>query len=524
MVSINAEVKARPNYERAVLVVLVAVGVALRVYGLNAHPLSYDESFTYLVATRPWADLFRAVGGDVHPPLSYILYWAVAHTLGHSNGLLRLPALLLGVAAIFQVNALARRLHFSDGARLAAVAVFACSPFEVAYSQDARMYALLQCLVLAAWLCALDRDYPLMALAMAAALWTHYYAGFYLVAIGAVALWHELSRPVIVAADVPIGADTFWSVKDQARPWHVVLACLAAGMSFLPWAAVVVAQMKTLSGGYWIAPLSLGQVIYPLFVLAWGNYMPQPALVVAAGVVYGLSLWALLKAFKAKQNRVLVWLVLAPALLGVAVSLALFPIYLFRALIGLVAPLVLLIAWAVMERTKTEERIFAAAVVGVLCAVGLSNHVTAQDLLAVDNNRALAIVLAGFQPGDVVYHGNVGTLTAFEATGPSWLPNYLMPVQPGSVGVLTEQTRRGLGFCEGPLERSLPTTCGPSVWKRAWLVWGASQTISGVEDTAVAALLKKFPNTKLMDIHDLYFGPMPVDGGIWLLVNDEVSQ
>lgn len=525
MVATKEQVKTRPNYQRVALVVIVAVGVALRVYGLNAHPLSYDEAFTALVAYRPWGQMLQAVAGDVHPPLSYTMYWLVAHLFGGaagvSNGVLRLPALALGLVAIFQVNALARRLRFSDGARLAAVAVFACSPFEVAYSQDARMYALLQCLVLAAWLAALDRRYVLMALAMGAALWTHYYAGFYIVAIAAVALVDELMRPVFVAAGVEVAGGVSYQPADQARPAQVFLAVGAAGVAFLPWVGVVLGQVHTLSSGYWIAPLSLGQVIYPLFVLAWGNYMPEPALVVAAGVVYGLVLWALLKSLRLKQNRVLAFLVIAPALLGVLVSLALFPIYLFRALIGLVAPLVLLVVWAVTERTKHEERLFAGLVVGVLVVIGLSSHVTAQDHLAVENNRALAVVLAGWQSGDIVYHGNVGTLTAFEATGPRWLPNYLMPVQPGSVGVLTEQTRRGLGFCEGPLGRSLPSTCGPSIWRRAWLIWGASQTISGVEDTAIAALLAKFPNQKLMDIHELYLGPMPVDGGIWLLQNPE---
>ena len=82
----------------------------------------------------------------------------------------------------------------------------------------------------------------------------------------------------------------------------------------------------------------------------------------------------------------------------------------------------------------------------------------------------------------------------------------------------TQQTRRALGFCEGELTPGqLITSCGTVPWKRVWLVWGASQTISGAEDHAIAMIRERYPNVKKLDIHDVYHGVQPVDGGIWLL-------
>lgn len=93
-----------------------------------------------------------------------------------------------------------------------------------------------------------------------------------------------------------------------------------------------------------------------------------------------------------------------------------------------------------------------------------------------------------------------------------------MLVQPGSVGVLTQETRRALGLCEGIIEPGrLVTSCGRVSWRRVWLVWGASQTISGTEDNAIDIILAHYPNVKKLDIHDVYHGVQPVDGGIWLL-------
>jgi hypothetical protein len=159
-------------------------------------------------------------------------------------------------------------------------------------------------------------------------------------------------------------------------------------------------------------------------------------------------------------------------------------------------------------------------VLGALLVAGLINRGDARADRLGENKTMLDVVAAGWQPGDIVYHGNVGSLTGFMAAGPAWVGNYLMPVQPGSVGTLTPETRAAMGFCEGPLTpNTLQTNCGLTPWRRAWLVWGATQTISGVEDAAVAALLAQYPNEKVLDIHDVYHGPLPLDGGLWLLTN-----
>jgi Dolichyl-phosphate-mannose-protein mannosyltransferase len=501
---------------------IAAIGVALRFYSLGAHYLSYDESFTVLMVGRPLPDLIRAAAGDVHPPLSYLMYWVFVRLAGGTTPLtLRLPAAVLGSLAIWQVYGLMRRLSFSRPALLAGLALFALSPFEIHYSQDARMYGLLQLAVLGAVLAMLDRRYWLMGAWMAVAAWSHNYGLFYVAVIGAAAFVRELGRPVIAAADPVLG----WvGPQDSARPRDVLLACGLAIVSFVPWAGVLVQQIHTLGSGYWMVPLSLGQFIYPIFPLVWGVALPEALNGLGAAVAIGLVLFAMLKAFKLKRYRLLVWLMVAPALLAAGVSLVSTPIYLYRALIGCVPPMLLLIGWAIADGTGLRERAWAAAVIAPLLLLAIWNRLPSLQAQTAENSWALRTVLAGYQTGDIVFHGNVGTLSGFEATGPAWLPNYLMTVQPGSVGVLTPQTRAALGFCEGDLEPVLRVNCGGGhplarTWRRAWLVWGASQTISGTEDQAIAALLVHYPNVKELDIHDVYHGPMPVDGGIWLLTN-----
>jgi hypothetical protein len=158
-----------------------------------------------------------------------------------------------------------------------------------------------------------------------------------------------------------------------------------------------------------------------------------------------------------------------------------------------------------------------------LMLAALANRLPALLTMTGENSRALEVVSAGWQEGDIVYHGNVGSLVGFMATAPEWMPNYLLPVQPGSVGVLTRETRQALGYCEGPLgQGQIIADCGVAgargqEWRRVWLVWGASQTITGAEDEVIGELLARFHSERVLDIHDVYTGPMPVEGGVWLL-------
>jgi len=515
--------RAAVSWYGLALATIAVIGVGLRFYRLGDHYLSYDETFTVLMTGRSLPDMIRAAAGDVHPPLSYLMYWAFVRIAGATTNLtLRLPVAIIGSLSIRQVYRLSKRLGFGRPALLVSLALFAFSPFEIHYSQDARMYALLQFAVLAAVLAMFDRRYWLMGFWLAVACWTHNYGLLYAAVIALTAFLRELERPVIVAADPILG----WiGPVDATRARQVVIASGLAAASWLPWSLVLIGQLHTLSAGYWIVPLSLGQAIYPIFPLMWGVAMPDGLNGIAAAVAVGLVLFAMLKAFKRHRYRLLVWLMLGPALLAAAVSLLATPIYLYRALIGCLPFMLLLLAWALTEGTRWRERGWALAIVAPLVMLGNWNRLPTLQLQTADNAWALRTVLSEYQPGDVVFHGNVGTLSGFLATGPAWLPNYLMTVQPGSVGVLTYQTRQALGFCEGDLEPMLKVDCGNLIltrtWERAWLVWGASQTISGTEDQAIAAILARYPNTKKLDVHDVYHGVMPVDGGIWLLTKGQ---
>jgi 4-amino-4-deoxy-L-arabinose transferase-like glycosyltransferase len=222
----------------------IALGAALRLYGLDAWPLWLDEASTADYAGRGLPDcLFAEIH---HPPLYYLLVHLSIRAFGSSDAALRLPSVILGVSTIPVVWALARRLAPSQpGAARLAAALTAASPFLVALSQEARSYSLFLLLAGTASLVFMrfSRLAPVGAggpwLALHAALsacllYTHYFGAWVLFA-------HEL---------------VYWR-HGRARPRAWLAARGVTFVAFLPWVLWVVHRLgggAALEARQWIGP------------------------------------------------------------------------------------------------------------------------------------------------------------------------------------------------------------------------------------------------------------------------------
>ncbi len=127
---------------RALLILLILCGLVLRLVALN-DPVTYDEAYTYVgfASHGLWAAL-----SDYSLPNNHILHtvlaWAATGLLGNAPWILRLPALLAGLALIPAVYLLGNTLYNRETGLLAAGLV-AWFPELVRYSSEARGYSLL---------------------------------------------------------------------------------------------------------------------------------------------------------------------------------------------------------------------------------------------------------------------------------------------------------------------------------------------------------------------------------------------
>ncbi|MEA2206762.1 MAG: mannosyltransferase [Blastocatellia bacterium] len=123
---------------------VLALFVAIRLRGLTASCLWFDEIFSVHAARHPWSQIFSFVAADIiHPPLFYILLkvWIVIG--GESLMWLRLFPALASIAAIVPFILLGRELRLKAGERNLALALLAVNGFLIKYAQEVRMYSLL---------------------------------------------------------------------------------------------------------------------------------------------------------------------------------------------------------------------------------------------------------------------------------------------------------------------------------------------------------------------------------------------
>ena len=123
------------------LTVVVVAGAVLRLWGLGAHRLGYDEAFTAMTGRMPLGDLFAFLRThDSHPPLDYLLRAPLARA-GVNEAVFRLPSVVCSVSALALFALWMRRYGLAG---IIATALLAVSDFELTHGRTARMYAELE--------------------------------------------------------------------------------------------------------------------------------------------------------------------------------------------------------------------------------------------------------------------------------------------------------------------------------------------------------------------------------------------
>jgi mannosyltransferase len=121
---------------------VVAVGLALRLYAIGAKSLWIDEAFSIWMAAQPLGALWRAtVQLDQHPPLYYTLlhFWTA---LGDGEAIVRGFSALWGALTLPVMYLIGARIGGRALGLLSAL-ILAISPLHVWFAQQARMYTLL---------------------------------------------------------------------------------------------------------------------------------------------------------------------------------------------------------------------------------------------------------------------------------------------------------------------------------------------------------------------------------------------
>ena len=461
------------------------LALALRVWQLGAAQLWYDESFTLLVARLDIPRLVQATAGDVHPPLWYLIEWGMIRLLGATPWALRLPSLVASVLSILAAWRLALQLPISRPALLGVLAFLAINSTQIWYAQEARMYALLELLVILQILFLLQRRWVRLGLVNLAIIYLHNYALFYLAVIGLAGLWLA------------------WRRADR-RVWPLVLSIGLPVVAWLPWAAALYLQMSQVAAGYWIQTFRFGTVIYCLQAIWVGFAINPPFDALAPLVFFGALALTIYRALQNRRFGLLLWLGLAPLGLVVLVSLVWHPVLLFRGLIGAVVPLAFAIGETLLG--AHQPRLYRAVAVALVLPVLLAGLVTIQSKYGQkgsDSNIFQKNVSPYWQAGDVMLHVNDGSAVTGKvyAAGPQF---ELQTNCPDPLGSLSPLTRQALGFERLTFEDAI------SQYQRVWLVGGVGSTSSACEERYMRELVSQADRTQYYEPSDFTYV------GVWI--------
>ncbi len=221
----------------------------------------YDEAFTERLTTLALPQLWPAILSDTHPPLYYTSIYLWSKVFGHSEFMLRVPSLLLGLLIVFLLYRLVLAIGLSPRAALLAAFLCAITPSAIYYSAEARNYAALTCAVIGALRCIFEDRPRWFVVCVALCAWLHNLGLFYVpVLIGAALLMH--GGVLRYSLDLLFRrypnrwlsndnfAETLQGVRRELKIWR--LSCVLAIAISMVWLPLTIQQSKSISDGFWI--------------------------------------------------------------------------------------------------------------------------------------------------------------------------------------------------------------------------------------------------------------------------------
>ena len=423
------------------LLVILLLALGLRLYRLDAPSLWNDEGTSIAVAQRDLATIAQDAANDIHPPLYYWLLHGWTRLLGTGEAAARSLSALLGVALVALIYALGRQLRpegdESPGAQrrgqwigLTAAFLATVNPFQIYYSQEARMYMLAAVLAAAAVLALVrfveSRSVAALAALVvleAAGLYTHY---FFIFVVAVVNLGYLLSLAGSFGGGMPRRAD-----RGQVVGW--IVAQVAVVLLYLPWLPTALRQVTS-----WPGPPPQASFFQAL-ADTWRWLVLGPTIETGQAVVPLLAAAFLAVVGLLGWSRRHVW---KPALLAVwlavpvvsILALGLYREAYLKFLLVASPPVMLLLAAGTLSHGKQLTRTvlrFAQVIAILLILVGtgvaLRNYYV-EPAYARDDYRGIAAYIEALgRPGDAIVLNAPGQQEVFGYYYGGELPVYPLP-------------------------------------------------------------------------------------------------
>ena len=233
------------RYWWAVVWLGMAVGIFFRVHHLGTESLWFDEGYTAWMVSHPPGEIIRLIRADTAPPLYYLLLHEWTQIFGRSEIALRSLSTVFSIFTLLIAIGIARRMLRNPAAVAAAVWLMSFSYLQIWFAREARAYALMGFLGVAAFDCLqrhLAGEYRrwliVLVLLIAAAMYTHNMMAPYV--LGLMLAW------LVLPSDHSL----------RRRIGEICLVTGIAALLYLPWAVLFLPnQLQMVGHSFWMEPL-----------------------------------------------------------------------------------------------------------------------------------------------------------------------------------------------------------------------------------------------------------------------------
>ncbi len=402
------------------LLAVILVAFVLRMYLLDHVSLRGDESFTVLFVLKPFAEMWHEIlTVEPNPPLLYLLLRGWVAIAGAGEFATRYFSVFWGVlcvALLYRFTCEFFKLSSAPRTRiaLAAALLIAINPYQIWHSQDVRNYTMWPALSLLAlvffwqWRNRIKADghVPLtqssvipFVLAELAALYTHYYEAFILVALNLYVLFFLIRR-----------WRTFWksgifSPQSPVAQWVGAQVALAA--LYLPFPLLLSDRVSSYGEGSAYQGLSLWDIWQRTFSSFMLGETLDDAIRGLGWIPLAVALVVILLVFVRREQRglfLLLWgSIPTLALYGLSLSR---PLFLERYLNGIAPVYYLLFAYGIGLAVSGWRRVLPlllAAGLVCLAMLALGNYYYNPAFAKAPDWRGLARAIQnGRQAGDII--------------------------------------------------------------------------------------------------------------------------
>jgi uncharacterized membrane protein len=357
----------------AALAAILIIAASVRMAGISARPIWYDEAFSILFAEKGPAAMLEGTltnagsgAAEEHPLGYYVILWGWIGVFGQSLVSVRLLSIAAGTAATGLVYLTGREMFSEKTGRLAGFFA-ALAPFQIHYSQEIRMYVFL-CL----WLLLATYAFLRGSRSRRAGWWILFTLS------AALAQYTQPGGPLSYRAGVTPTQRRLNTVRSVA--W----SGLAAIVLYIPWLLQLPAQVAKVGQAYWIERPGFENIFRLLLIYTTILPLPDrwlfPGLFIAL-TVSAIALWETMRMMRGRNPEAMrgLWLLhlaFTPPLLALLASLWR-PLFLERTFIASGAIYCIWLAWTLSS--SGLPRLVRGLILMLLitgAVIGIQQHVT----------------------------------------------------------------------------------------------------------------------------------------------------